>query len=76
MQPAVSVSNAGQLALDLLIQSTKAIKLGNIWHEALIPLIGAHPFEDGSTDMCSEFEGQFLFKALNRGSYMKGNNNK
>lgn len=57
-QPAISVSNAGQLAVDLLIQSTCAAKVSNIWHEAFIPLIGAHPYKDDSTDLCTEFESK------------------
>ncbi|XP_054265608.1 proteasome assembly chaperone 2-like [Macrosteles quadrilineatus] len=58
--PAISVSNAGQLAVDLLIQSTKAQKLGNIWHQAFIPLIGSHPYKEDITELCTEFEVYYL----------------
>ncbi|XP_046672332.1 proteasome assembly chaperone 2-like [Homalodisca vitripennis] len=54
--PAISVSNVGQLAVDLLIHSSGAEKVSNLWHEAFIPLVGAHPYKDDSTELCTEFE--------------------
>lgn len=50
--PSVSVGNVGQLTVDLMIQNLKMEKIGSIFHDCLIPMIGAPCFEfdqDAST---------------------------
>ena len=49
--PAVTTGNVGQLALDLLIESSQAELAGYLDHAALLPCAGCRPFEhvrDGS----------------------------
>ena len=43
-QPSVSVGNAGQLAVDLLITKIRPQKFGLIWHSAILPVVGGDPY--------------------------------
>ncbi|XP_055917412.1 proteasome assembly chaperone 2 [Eupeodes corollae] len=43
--PSIGVGNAGQLACDLIISTLKLKRIGNIWHEALIPITGPSAFQ-------------------------------
>lgn len=48
-----SVGNVSQLCVDLVISSLKCNYFGMIWHEAVLPLIGADPFDESRSKICS-----------------------
>nr|BAN20610.1 conserved hypothetical protein [Riptortus pedestris] len=48
-----SVGNVSQLCIDLVISSLKCTHIGMIWHEAILPLVGADPYNDLSSKICS-----------------------
>ncbi|XP_044754374.1 proteasome assembly chaperone 2 [Coccinella septempunctata] len=54
--PSVSVANVPQLAIDLLIMNYDFKKVGMIWHPALMPLVGADPFNENSEDISTACE--------------------
>jgi len=56
-QPSVSVGNVGQLSADLLISSISCTHSGYIWHDALLPLVGNHPFSEHSHKLALGAEG-------------------
>lgn len=43
--PAVTVASLGQLALDVLIETQQADKIGNLHHTALLPCAGSKSFD-------------------------------
>jgi proteasome assembly chaperone 2 len=55
-QPSVSVGNAGQLAVDLLITKVKPRKVGLIWHSAIMPMVGGDPYSFGETALTTSAE--------------------
>lgn len=48
--PAVSVGNVGQLACDLLISTLNARRVGFLYDDIALPVIGSDPFTSVSTD--------------------------
>ena len=44
-QPSVSVGNVGQLSMDLIIGSLMGEKVGCLYHDAILPFAGPHPFQ-------------------------------
>lgn len=55
-QPAVSVGNAGQLAVDLLITKIKPQKCGLIWHSAVLPMVGGDPYSSSQAALTTSAE--------------------
>lgn len=51
--PSVAVGNVGQLAVDLLISSLNAKRIGYVWDSAFIPIIGPDPYNENSSDLCT-----------------------
>ncbi|XP_049533940.1 proteasome assembly chaperone 2 [Anopheles darlingi] len=51
--PSVSVGNVPQLAVDVIIETLKLDPVGQLWHPALIPVIGAPAFEHEPADFVS-----------------------
>nr|BAL70292.1 similar to proteasome assembly chaperone 2-like [Nasonia vitripennis] [Meteorus pulchricornis] len=51
--PAVAVGNVGQLAVDLLITSTKMKRIGHVISSCFIPILGADPYVKDSTELCT-----------------------
>lgn len=51
-----SVGNVSQLCLDLIISSLKCTHIGMIWHEAILPLIGADPYNESNNKLCSSHD--------------------
>ncbi|KAK3909744.1 Proteasome assembly chaperone 2 [Frankliniella fusca] len=49
--PSVSVGNVGQLCTDLLILSLGCQKTGYLWHQAILPIVGADPYKVSSPDL-------------------------
>lgn len=50
--PAISVGNVGQLTTDLLISTLRLSKIGNIYSDCILPLVGCNPFStSGSADV-------------------------
>lgn len=45
-KPAVSVGNVGQLSTDLLIAALKPERIGYIYHESLLAVVGNDPYTD------------------------------
>jgi proteasome assembly chaperone 2 len=56
LQPSVSVGNAGQLAVDLLVTKIKPQKVGLIWHPAIIPMVGGDPYSLNETALTTSAE--------------------
>ena len=54
--PAISVGNIGQLAIDILLASTKAKKLTACYHPSLIPLVGSNPIDANSSELMTACE--------------------
>ncbi|KAK9882287.1 hypothetical protein WA026_020397 [Henosepilachna vigintioctopunctata] len=54
--PSVSVGNVPQLTVDLLIYNADFRKAGIIYHPAIMPSVGADPFDESSTDICTACE--------------------
>lgn len=50
---APSVGNTSQLCLDLIISTLKATYFGMIWHEAVLQLVGADPYDEKSSKICT-----------------------
>ncbi|NXP52329.1 PSMG2 protein, partial [Heliornis fulica] len=44
LQPAVSVGNVGQLAIDLVISTLKMTKVGYFYTDCLVPMVGNNPY--------------------------------
>ena len=60
LQPALSVAQVGQLAIDLLIMNIKTMKrVGRINHDAILPMFGADPYQEDSEDVCTACDGLF-----------------
>ncbi|XP_015585449.1 proteasome assembly chaperone 2 isoform X2 [Cephus cinctus] len=51
--PSVAFGNVGQLAVDLIISSLKLQRIGYLVNNAFIPIIGADPYDEKSTDLCT-----------------------
>lgn len=49
--PSVSVGNAGQLAVDLLITNLPCEKVAVVHHAALFPLVGGNPYDPASQEI-------------------------
>lgn len=49
--PSVSVGNAGQLAVDLLITNLPCEKVAVVYHAALYPLVGGNPYDPNSQEI-------------------------
>lgn len=56
MQPAVSVGNIGQLAVDLLINSLKPVKLAKLDHPVFVPVNGSDPYDENEKDLTTAAE--------------------
>lgn len=79
--PAISVGNVGQLTVDVLIATTQAEKVGSIYDESLLPVIGNDPFSEADTalscqlstccDVYSVKSKQFMI-IQQRASFVKG----
>lgn len=54
--PSVSVGNVPQFTVDLLIKNYNFEKVGMIWHAAIIPLVGADPYNENSDEICTACE--------------------
>lgn len=51
--PAVAVGNVAQLAVDLLIYNSGMKKIGQLQSPDFIPFIGADPYDESSTQICT-----------------------
>ncbi|XP_061450953.1 proteasome assembly chaperone 2 isoform X2 [Rhineura floridana] len=59
MQPAVSVGNVGQLAVDLVISTLGMSKVGYFYTDCLVPMVGNNPYattEENATELCINAE--------------------
>ncbi|XP_019871350.1 proteasome assembly chaperone 2 [Aethina tumida] len=54
--PSVSVGNAPQLCVDLIIATFGLKKIANIWHPAIISTVGSDPYADNCTELCTACE--------------------
>ena len=62
-QPAVSVGNVGQLAVDMVISTLWMERIGYIYHDSILPLVGNDPFahpESVSCKIVTSCEGTFV----------------
>ncbi|CAK9298840.1 unnamed protein product [Gordionus sp. m RMFG-2023] len=44
--PSICVGNVGQLTIDLIIYSLKAVKIGYFYHDSLLALVGNDPYSE------------------------------
>jgi len=51
--PSVSVGNVGQLSVDLLISTLGLSRIGRIFNDCFIPLVGADPYDESNEDICT-----------------------
>ena len=51
-QPTVSFGNVGQLAADLVISTLWMERVGYIYHESIIPVVGNNPFAHVDATSC------------------------
>ncbi|NXY47107.1 PSMG2 protein, partial [Ceuthmochares aereus] len=54
LQPAVSVGNVGQLAIDLVISTLNMTKVGYFYTDCLVPMVGNNPYataEENSVEL-------------------------
>jgi len=56
IMPAVSVGNIGQLAVDLLINSLKPVKLAKLDHPVFVPVNGSDPYDENEKDLTTAAE--------------------
>ncbi|XP_063220764.1 proteasome assembly chaperone 2 [Bacillus rossius redtenbacheri] len=49
--PSVSVGNVGQLAMDLVLSSLTAVKIGYVLHPAILPVVGSDPYDLESSSL-------------------------
>ncbi len=65
LQPAVSVGNVGQLAVDLILANVKDNKDGvfNFYHPGLLPVVGADPFDSKSDSIMTAGQMTILSEA-------------
>lgn len=59
-QPAVSVGNVGQLAIDLIISTLNMCKIGYFYTDCLVPMVGNNPYateEEDSDELSINAEG-------------------
>lgn len=59
-QPAVSVGNVGQLAIDLIISTLNMHKIGYFYTDCLVPMVGNNPYataEENSAELSINAEG-------------------
>lgn len=62
LQPAVSVGNVGQLAIDLVISTLDMTKVGYFYTDCLVPMVGNNPYataEENSVELSINAEGGF-----------------
>jgi hypothetical protein len=62
-QPAVSVGNVGQLAIDLIISTLNMSKIGYFYTDCLVPMVGNNPYattEENATELSINAEGTSL----------------
>ncbi len=52
-QPSVSIGNVGQLAADLVISTLSMAKVGYLYDDSLLPVVGNDPFASEGTGPCS-----------------------
>lgn len=63
-QPAVSVGNVGQLAVDLIISTLQLPKVGHFHTDSLIPMVGNNPYAtsaENANDLSTNAEGRNSF---------------
>jgi proteasome assembly chaperone 2 len=48
-QPAISIGNVGQLAIDLLIYNLDFKRVGYLYDSSILPLVGNDPFTSPKT---------------------------
>ena len=51
----MSVGNVGQLACDLLISTLNAHRVGFLYDDSVVPIVGSEPFASSDTDQCSHY---------------------
>ena len=51
-EPAVSVGNVGQLAVDMVISTLWMERIGYIYHDSILPLVGNDPFAHPESVSC------------------------
>lgn len=62
LQPAVSVGNVGQLAIDLVVSTLDMTKVGYFYTDCLVPMVGNNPYataEENSTELSINAEGGY-----------------
>lgn len=62
LQPAVSVGNVGQLAIDLVISTLDMTKVGYFYTDCLVPMVGNNPYataEENSVELSINAEGGY-----------------
>lgn len=62
-QPAVSVGNVGQLAIDLIISTLNMSKIGYFYTDCLVPMVGNNPYataEENSDELSINTEGMSM----------------
>ena len=68
-QPCVSVGNVGQLAADLIISTLCLERVGYLYDDSIVPVIGNDPFATEDTAkvcrLMTAAEGMLLFSSLN-----------
>ena len=69
-QPSLSVGNVGQLAVDILLATLKAERVGGLFHSALLPVVGSDPLLQDSDQLMTACQGQFTTaRARNQSCY-------
>lgn len=66
-QPAVSVGNVGQLAIDLIISTLNMCKIGYFYTDCLVPIVGNNPYataEEDTTELSINAEGMYVWLQL------------
>lgn len=63
----MSIGNVGQLTTDLLISTLRPSKVGYLYTDCVVPVVGNNPFvEHGSPDMfeiTTALEGRLIFES-------------
>lgn len=54
--PSISVGNVPQLTIDLIISTHNLTKAATLWHPAVIPSVGSDPYNEDTSDICTESE--------------------
>ena len=67
-QPCVAVGNVAQLAVDILVSSLQCVKVGSLYDDSVLPVVGSDPFRSSvprnSCDPMTCVDGKLKFSKV------------